>query len=340
MTLAEIARLAGVSRTTASYVINGKSRQRRISDATVARVMAVVESHGYQVDARAAALRSGVTRTLGFILPDLENTSYARLAKLIEQGARRAGYQLLIASSGDDRDTERELAATLQARRCDALIVASALPADDPLYPRLIDEGLPVVAVDRALDERCIRSIISENRVTASRLTASVVDDDTRHVLWLDAVATLGNTLERRAGFEAAVAATASQPMAYKLCGEHYERDSGAALMAQHLARHGLPQALVSASRTLLDGALDVLLQHFSMNQLIDSGPKLATFGNDRLLDFLPLGINAMQQNHERIAERVLHHTLEAIAGQAQPGRVEVPRQLIIRHRPAGAPLV
>lgn len=102
MKLSDIARLAGVSVTTASYVINGKAAQQRISSATVERVRAVVEAHGFTPNPQAAGLRSRHTRTLGFILPDLENPSYARIAKLLEQGARARGYQLLIASSDDE----------------------------------------------------------------------------------------------------------------------------------------------------------------------------------------------------------------------------------------------
>src|SRR6478736_4032961 len=78
MKLDEIAALAGVSRTTASYVINGKADQYRISQATRDKVMAVVNAHNYQPDSRAASLRGGQTKTLGFILPDLENASYAK----------------------------------------------------------------------------------------------------------------------------------------------------------------------------------------------------------------------------------------------------------------------
>lgn len=49
MKLDEIARLAGVSRTTASYVINGKAKQYRVSDKTVEKVMAVVREHNYHL---------------------------------------------------------------------------------------------------------------------------------------------------------------------------------------------------------------------------------------------------------------------------------------------------
>ena len=82
MKLDEIARLAGVSRTTASYVINGKAKQYRVSDKTVEKVMAVVREHNYHPNAVAAGLRAGRTRSIGLVIPDLENTSYTRHCKL------------------------------------------------------------------------------------------------------------------------------------------------------------------------------------------------------------------------------------------------------------------
>lgn len=342
MTLAEIARLAGVSRTTASYVINGKSRQHRISEATVKRVMAVIEEHGYRVDAQAAALRRGVSRTLGFILPDLENTSYARLAKLLEQGARSAGYQLLMVSSNDDPNTERELLSALQARRCDALIVASSLPPGDSRYQRLINTGMPVVAVDRALDDTLMPCIISENRQTAMALTASVLSpqgqtsqgqvSQVQEVLWLDALPELANTLERRDGFMAAITACGAQPPhAYHRCGARYDRETGMILMQEHLEHHDMPQALVTASYTLLEGALDVLLTKYSMETLQKRPLRMATFGNDRLLDFLPLKVNSMQQDLERIAALALSSVLDAIEDRLSPGTIKIERTLIRR---------
>ncbi len=72
MKLDEIARLAGVSRTTASYVINGKAKQYRVSDKTVEKVMAVVREHNYHPNAVAAGLRAGRTRSIGLVIPTLK----------------------------------------------------------------------------------------------------------------------------------------------------------------------------------------------------------------------------------------------------------------------------
>ena len=83
--------------------MNGKAEQHRISVTTRERVMAVVNQYNYKPDQAATALRLGSSRLFGFILPDLENTSYARLAKLLEAGAREHGFQLIITCSDDDQ---------------------------------------------------------------------------------------------------------------------------------------------------------------------------------------------------------------------------------------------
>ncbi len=325
MTLAEIARLAGVSRTTASYVINGKAEERRISRETVERVMTMVERHQYRVDAQAAALRRGESRTLGLIIPDLENASYARLAKRLERGAREQGYQLLIAGSDDDADTERDLALALRAQRCQALIVATSLASDDPFYRELMAGGLPVIAVDRALDPSHFVCILSHNVTAAEALTRSLLDERVRRIVLFDAVEVLSITRERRQGFQRALAGHSCEARIHT--GERYDRADGASLMQRLIDEDGLPDALVTASYTLLDGALDVLLAHGGLTASL----RLATFGDDRLLDFLPQPVNSLPQDHARIAELTLARAIAATRGDYRPGTEMVDRSLRYR---------
>ena len=71
-TQTDVAHVAGVSRATVSYVLNGQAKGRvPISEETRKRVLAAVEELGYEPDARAQALRSGSTQTIGLILPDI-----------------------------------------------------------------------------------------------------------------------------------------------------------------------------------------------------------------------------------------------------------------------------
>src|SRR6185503_20702363 len=89
----DVARQAGVSRATVSYVLNGHTDGRvPISSETLQRVKKAIDDLGYEPDARAQALRSGSTHTIGVIIPDLRNPHFCEYATGIEQAARSAGY--------------------------------------------------------------------------------------------------------------------------------------------------------------------------------------------------------------------------------------------------------
>lgn len=321
--LSDIARLAGVSRATASYVVNGQARARRISEETVRHVMDVVERSGFRVDAQAAALRRGESRLLGLIVPDLENASYARLTKLIERGSRQQGYQLLITDSDDEPGTERELALQLRAQGCAALIVATCLPDADDFYAPLQASGLPVIALDRPMDPGRFTCVVSENEVAARQLSQSLLDPLPSSLLWIDAMPELAITLERRHGFEAA---TRGLPLQIEQwCGPRYDRASGLDLGRRLLRQPALPEALLTASYPLLAGIFDAFLE---TGQGLPQQLRVATFGDDRLLDFIPLRVNSMPQQHAAIAGRVLDCAIAATLGHYHPGRQAITRQL------------
>lgn len=323
MKLSDIARLAGVSVTTASYVINGKAEQKRISPATVERVQAVVDAHGFRPNPQAAGLRSRQTRTLGFILPDLENPSYARLAKLLEQGARARGYQLLIASSDDEPDSERQLLKLFRARRCDALIVASCLPKEDDSLEQLLNEGLPVIALDRVRDPQRFCSVVSDDREASRLLTRSLLDPAPQRVALLGARPELSISRERSAGFHEALAGLGCE--ALELQGDDFSRACGKRLMGDLLQRGELPDVLITTAYVLLAGVLDALREAGDWPERL----RLGTFGDTQLLDFLPLPVNSMYQQHELIAEQVLDLALAAVEREVyEPGVRGVARKL------------
>ncbi|MCP1365950.1 catabolite repressor/activator, partial [Halomonas sp. BBD48] len=132
-------------------------------------------------------------------------------------------------------------------------------------------------------------------------------------------------TRERRQGFHQALADTSATPLIQT--AKRYDRSEGAALMRQLLDVHGLPDALVTASYTLLNGAFDVLLENGGLPQHL----RLATFGDDRLLDFLPQPVNSLPQDHDRIADLTLARALAAAQGEYRPGSDIVERSLHYR---------
>ncbi|MCG2836308.1 catabolite repressor/activator [Photobacterium sp. WH77] len=327
MKLDEIARLAGVSRTTASYVINGKASQYRISEKTQQKVMAVVDEHNFKPDHAASALRAGSSRSLGLIIPDLENSSYAKLAKLLERDARKAGYQVIISCSDDEPETEMKVAQTLVGRRIDALIVASSLPADNAFYRQIQEAGVPVIAIDRGLDDEFFACVISEDHDGAYALTEQLIQADTASIGLIGAVPDLGISQQREMGFHAAIRDHRPDIAVNTLYGTHFSPEEGQRLLQTWIDSDQVPDSILITSYTLFEGMLDCFLSHPKLMATI----KLATFGDHRLLDFLPMRIHSLPQQFEDIADSALELALNATAGRYHPGVEVIPRQLKIR---------
>jgi LacI family fructose operon transcriptional repressor len=327
MKLVEIARLAGVSRTTASYVINGKAEQYRISEKTRLKVMAVVDKYNYKANYAASALRAGNSRTFGLIIPDLENTSYAKIAKLLERDARKSGFQLIICCSGDEIKTEMNVAENLIRRGIDVLIVATALPGDDLFYRNVQAKGVPVVGIDRCLDDEFFSSVISEDLEGAYQLCAALLEKNINSIGLIGAAPLLGVSKERELGFKTALAQYRGTLEVQYTYGENFSIEQGECLAQQWIDQDCFPDAILITSYTLFVGVLDCLLVHPELQKKT----ALATFGDNRLLDFLPIKVQSLPQQLEVIAEKTLQLALLAAQGTYNSSVDVVPRRLVKR---------
>ena len=109
-TQVDVARLAGVSTATVSYIVNERANDRvPISDKTRQRVLDAVAELGYLPDARAQSLASGDTKTIGLIIPDIRNPHFWEHAEGVGQEARAAGYHILLSETGLDTEYEEDI---------------------------------------------------------------------------------------------------------------------------------------------------------------------------------------------------------------------------------------
>ncbi|MBZ0282060.1 MAG: LacI family transcriptional regulator [Anaerolineae bacterium] len=123
-TQVDVARLAGVSRATVSYVLNAQTDQRiPISPETRQRVLDAIAQLGYEIDARAQSLRSGDTKTIGVLLPIYENPFFWQILRGISMEAEASGYSVLLAHSSLTPEEENQSVRELAEQRVDGLIM-------------------------------------------------------------------------------------------------------------------------------------------------------------------------------------------------------------------------
>ncbi|MDP4148647.1 MAG: LacI family DNA-binding transcriptional regulator [Bacteroidota bacterium] len=148
VSISDIARKAGVSVSTVSFVMNDKAVKMRISQEVIRRVENIAKEMGYRPNQLARGLRTGKTRTIGLIVENISNAFYASLAKTIEDEAKKYDYKVVYCSTDNDEEKARELINMLSQRQVDGYIITPTLNLLDDIR-RLQAENKPVVLVDR-----------------------------------------------------------------------------------------------------------------------------------------------------------------------------------------------
>lgn len=152
VSLADIAESLNVSKSTVSFVLNGKGKQFNISPTTQQLILDKAKELNYVPNFFAKGLREGKTQTIGLVLADISNQFYSELSKAIQESLYMHGYSLFIVSTNDDDTMELKLMRDLILRSVDALIIAPCNGIPE-LKPVLDETPIPVVWVDRIGDE-------------------------------------------------------------------------------------------------------------------------------------------------------------------------------------------
>jgi DNA-binding LacI/PurR family transcriptional regulator len=189
-TQVDVARLAGVSRATVSYVLNGQTEGRvPISEETRQRVLEAIEELGYEPDARAQALRSGNTNTIALIIPDLRNPHFSEYATGIEEAARASGYHLLLSSTTMNEEYSVEIFKDLARRRFDGLILASSFILESKEAQATLEQvrkrGLPIVEMS---ENYGVDSISADYRDATREVMSYLLSLGHRHIGFINGV--------------------------------------------------------------------------------------------------------------------------------------------------------
>ncbi|TKK89726.1 substrate-binding domain-containing protein [Herbidospora galbida] len=175
VTLADLAQAAGVSRTTASLVMTGRARELRISHDVEQRVLRAADELGYRPNAVSVGLRTGTSRTIGFVSDTVATSRLAGdMIKGALEAARERGVMLFIGETEGDPELERGLLHAMHDRQVDGLILAA-------MYTRTIkvpkDVGGPAVLLNALPKTPSDLPSIVPDEVEAGRAAARVLLD-------------------------------------------------------------------------------------------------------------------------------------------------------------------
>jgi DNA-binding LacI/PurR family transcriptional regulator len=201
----QVAEDAGVSASTVSNVLNGRTKKMR--PATFERVLESIRKLNYQPSHAARLLRTGQTPMLGLLVPSIANPFFSSLAREIDVAAQKRGYRLLLGNTYRDPDKEREFLDDLMRYGVRGAIVTSSL-ANQSQYAPLIQRGLAMVSFDRQEspdDSLTIDYVSIDNFHAGHTATQHLIEHGHRAITYVTAPARTVSRGDRRSGYLAAM---------------------------------------------------------------------------------------------------------------------------------------
>lgn len=305
VTLADVARSAGVAPSTVSSVLNGRGSAARISDATAERVRAAANGLGYRPDPAARSLRTGRTGTVGFLSDEVTVTRYASaMIRGILDTAERQGDAVLIAETGEDRDRVGRSIRNLRARRTDGLLYGLMRARHIEVPPEL--GAMPCVIVNGSAD--AVPGVLPDEEAAGREAMRHLLDSGHRRIaligrspLHLDPEfsATIGRRLE---GVDEAMR-TAGLRFEYEIAGAQWEPDLGYTGGLEILEEAPQTTAVLAANDRVAFGVYQAAQQR---GLRIPEDLSVMSFDDEYLAGYLRPGLTTMRLPYREMGEIAL----------------------------------
>ena len=179
--LKNIAERLHLSKTTVSWVLAGKGQEKGISLATQKKIQKCAKEMHYRPNLLARSLNTGISSTIGLIIPDITDSFYSKVARFIEMEAEAQGYSLMICSSEADIDRENRMIHLFKAKQVDGIILAPTKVSKIEVE-NLISESYPLVLFDRYFPELKTNYVIIDNKGSSYQLVKQMIANGARKI--------------------------------------------------------------------------------------------------------------------------------------------------------------
>lgn len=199
-TISDVARLAGVSTATVSYVINGK---KTISEQTREKVFRAIETLNYAPDSTARSFRTGKKHVAAMVVPFLGNDILIALAEAAEHSFSEKGYHLLISSSGNSAEKELKNLKVLCNGSVDGIMISSCCSHADQLK-EIIPPEFPVILFDRILPGCTYDTVEISDETSAHDAVSYLLNKGHKKIGFIEGFRHLSSIQHRLNGYQSA----------------------------------------------------------------------------------------------------------------------------------------
>jgi LacI family kdg operon repressor len=327
-TIADVARLAGVSKATVSRFLN--HRDKLLTRDIAARVEAAVKQLGYVPSPMAQALKRGKSKLIGLVVADITNPFSVAVLRGAEKACQESGYLVMLFNLGNDGSREREAIEALASYQVEGFIL-NTLGADPSAANEVARHGKPAVLVDRRHAEMRSDFVSLDNADAVRQAVSHLLAQGWLELLYVtEPVAGVSARVEREAAFSSQIAAQGKSAG-----GRTLQIADGDEARLLDALREMKRRAARKPIAVLANNAVTTLQVAAAFAQLgwrpgVDAG--LVGFDETEWAPLVGPGISTIAQPTDDLGRVAASCLLERIGGRALPPRqILLPGKLMVR---------
>ena len=328
----DVAKLAGVSTATVSYVVNNGPRP--VAEETRQKVLRAIQVLGYHPSAIARSLKTNITCTVGIIIPDIVNPLVALLAQTIEDELLSADYNLIICNSKESHERERAYLQMLVSKQVDGIIMTPSGGNHDMLVS-MAKSGKRIVLIDRkvkGLDTDCV---LFDNEGGAHAGVQHLISLGHSRIGMINLPPWLTPGAGRLKGYERALhdAGLSVDPLLIE-SGTHTAEEAFS-LAEEMLSLDNPPTAMFVSSNRLARGVLRFVKEH---GLRMPDDLALCVFDDIDYYAYITPSITAIGHDYRQFGREAVRLLMENIKRKDahEPQIVTLPYQLHVRESTVG----
>jgi len=328
LSIRDIGKELGISITTVSFILNGKAKEKRISEALTEKVLKFVEEVNFKPNMMAQGLRTGKSKIICLMVEDISNNLlFAQVARLIEEEAHNSGYRIIYCSTDNKKEKAIELIRLFRDRSIDGYIITPPEGIEKEIQS-LLDEGIPVVLIDRNLPSLDCNHVVIENMNSTNEAINHLIKNGFKNIAFVTLDSDQMQMADRLGGYQKAI--TEHGLNAYvKKVGFHDSSEQNVNEIASFLKENKNIDAIFFSTNYIGVWGLQAIK---SLNLRIPDDIAVISFDDQDLFKFYSPSITVVAQPVPEISSHIIRLMLNALDEKdSEIHQIVLPAKLIVR---------
>jgi len=331
ITIYDIAKEANVSPATVSRVLTGNANVR---PQTMRKILDVIEKYNFRPNSLARSLLHKQSKTIGFILPDINHPFFSTLVQKSEAYALELGYTSFLCSTMNNSENESKYLQNLVEKQVDGIIYLGGRINDTDTDPEYADEmkqvmeRIPVVFVNGQMEGVDAHVVRTDEESGIDKLVELLVNLNHSKIGFLGGVEGISSTDMKKSSFVQLIKNKGLTVNNDWVIGSGFSIESGEEVAAQLLYLKDRPTAVICANDLVAIGVIKVLTK-FGLK--VPDDISVAGFDDIYLAKHFPPGITTVSQNYDQLGQTAINILIDLISGKEAAQETVVPTSLVLR---------